>query len=224
MYSIKIGRVDRFEKEVVAYEQEQVQEGLIMFYGDSAFTRWNSEWGNRPIEEDIRRKDGSLAVVRRGLGGSTADELLYYYDRIVRPWKPRALVVNVYSNDRDVAYTPEETMGLLARLFEWCRTDFPDMKLYVCDVRPLLLDIERKDTWYYHQLEFNELLAQYCAKHGDVTLISHIQNPLFFNDAEDVGDYQKVRTDIYIEDKVHWNQLGYDLYKEFFLEALDDIL
>ena len=36
--------------------------------------------------------------------------------------------------------------------------------------------------------------------------------------------YDQLRTDIYIEDKMHFNQEGYDLCAQFFREQLDDIL
>lgn len=224
MYEIRAKKINAYDLDVQAYEEQGIQEDMIVFYGDSAFTRWKEKAGNPSMEEVLRAKDGSQAVVNHGIGGSCTEQLLYYYPRLVKAWKPRALVVNVFSNDRDIAYTPEESMALLARLLEWARIDMPGIKLYVCDVRPLLLDKDVKKTWYYQQLEYNELLKQYCQKHDDVTLISHIQSPLFFNNPEDVGDYTKIRDDIYIEDKVHWNQEGYELYATFFKEALKDIL
>ena len=74
------------ENEIIAYEQEPIEKGKILFYGHSLFTRWGSpKWGYRRMDEDIRMKDGSLAVVNHGFGTSTSEELLYYYDRMVRP-------------------------------------------------------------------------------------------------------------------------------------------
>ena len=221
MYDVRI-KLDRLEKSVVAYENTPIQEDMILFYGDSAFTRWKT------MEQDIRRKDGSPAVVNHGFGTSTAEELLYYYDRLVKPWKPRALVINVFSNDRDVAYTPDEIMTLLARLLEWARKDFPGIKFYLCEVRPLALGIKERAVWHMqwhrHQLDFNKLAAQYCAEHDDCKLVSYINHPLFFDDPENIGDYYKIRTDTFISDQVHLNEKGYELFKEFWLEQLDEIL
>lgn len=221
MYDVRI-KLNRLEKSVLAYENEPIVENMIMFYGDSAFTRWET------MEEDIRRKDGSPAVLNRGFGGSTAEELLYYYDRLVKPWKPRALVLNVFSNDRDVAYTPSEIMTLLARVMEWARKDIPGIRFYLCEARPLQLGMERRPVWHLqwqqHQLDFNKLVARYCEEHDDCQLVSFINDPLFFNSPEDVGDYAKIRTDYFIEDKVHLNEAGYEMFKKFWLKQLDDIL
>ena len=76
------------EASIIAYEQEPIQKGKILFYGHSLFTRWgHPKWGYRRMDEDIRMKDGSLAVVNHGFGTSTSEELLYYYDRMVKPWE-----------------------------------------------------------------------------------------------------------------------------------------
>ena len=51
---------------------------------------------------------------------------------------------------------------------------------------------------------------------------------LFAGDMEtmpaDAGDYSKVRQDIWVADEMHFTQEGYDIYRELFLNALDDIL
>lgn len=223
MYDVRIPNLRRLEKYVTDYEQQPAPEGKIVFYGDSAFTRWSTRWEMRPLEEEIRAGDGTQAVVNRGFGTSTAEEQLYYYPRMIRPLKPRALVVQTIGNDRDLNYSPAEIIFLQARLFDYARHDFPGIRFYVCDARPLMLDCTRKNTWYYHELEYNERLADYCRKHDDVTLVSHAACPIFFEEGH-VGDYTKPRTDIFVADQVHYNQAGYDLYAEFFRGMLCDIL
>ena len=48
--------------------------------------------------------------------------------------------------------------------------------------------------------------------------------PEFFETPEDVGDFRKVREDIFADDKVHPNQEGYDILGEIFREVLDELL
>ena len=228
MFDVRL-RVNRLEKKyILKYEQAEIQEGLIMFYGDSAFTRWSEKWGYHDMEEDIRMKDGSRAVINHGFGTSTAEELLYYYDRMVKPWKPRALVLNVFSNDCDNAYSPEEIMALLERIMEWARNDIPGIKFYLCEARPLKAGIEGRVIWHFQwhnmQLEYNELVNQYAAKHDDCKVVSYINHPLFFNNPEDVGDYKIIRTDTFIEDDVHLSPFGYELFAKFWREELDELL
>ena len=218
------------EKEIVAYEQEPVEKGKILFYGHSLFTRWGDpRWGYRRMDEDIRGKDGSLAVVNHGFGTSTTEERLYYYDRMVRPWEPRALVLANWGNDAMYGYSPEQSMNATARLLAWARTDFPGIKLYLVDLlpQPRMKDATTlPDKWNntLHERErIREMLQIYAQTHEDTQFISFWDQPVFFEEGH-VGDFHYIREDIYAEDRAHPNQAGYDVLGPIFRKALDDIL
>lgn len=217
-------KLNRLEKGVLDYEAQPIVEGKILLYGNSGFTHWKdgNKHGFRPASEEIRMKDGSLAVVNHGIGSSTTEELLYYYPRLVRPWKPRALVILSYANSPSAGYSPMEIMALHERLCEYARTDFPGIRLFICDVRPLYSQADNL-TWRVNVQEFNKLLKAYAAEHEDVTVIEHTKCPYFFEEGC-VGDYSKPRRDIFVEDQVHLNQEGYALYGQFMRQALDALL
>lgn len=227
MNRIRVSNISRLESEAKAYEVQPVERGKILFYGDSGFTRWSEQYGNQPLETEILGKDGSRALINHGLGGSTTDELLYYYPRMVKAWEPRALVYMTYVNDFYYGYSPTETMELQSRIFEYARRDIPGIRIYACDARPIIKSLGELVPWkafLRRTLEYNELLAEYCARHEDATMVCHIESPLFFENPQDVGDYEKVRKDIFIEDQVHFNQNGYTLYREFFHDVLKELL
>ena len=227
MNRIRIPDMGRFEASVEELEQKPLETGKILFYGDSGFTRWSLKYGNRPLEEELPGRNGELAVLNHGLGGSTTEELLYYYPRAVKPWKPKALVFMTYLNDIGFGYSPEDVLDLQSRIFAYARQDVPGIRILACDVRPTAKHLDDPVAMrgvLSKCLEYNELLENYCAKHSDVTLVRHITSPLFFEDPADVGDYLKIRRDIFVEDAVHFNQQGYDLYREFFLTELADLL
>ena len=48
----------------------------------------------------------------------------------------------------------------------------------------------------------------------------------FWIDPADAGcfDAEKIRRDIYVDDEIHFNQLGYDIYRDFMTKVLDDVL
>lgn len=163
-------------------------------------------------------------AVNHGLGGSTAEQLLYWYNRMVKTWKPRALVLKAYSNDLDRSYSVDEIIFLQARILEWARVDMPGIKMFVCDAQPQRKEKELKMTAYHHRLEYNERMSQYCAKHDDVTMVWQSRISEFYNNPEDLGDYSKVRDDLFVEDGVHFNREGYEIYKRFWLEQLDELL
>ena len=43
-------------------------------------------------------------------------------------------------------------------------------------------------------------------------------------DSSGIGNYDKICTDIFVEDRVHYNRKGYNLYGQFFREILKDEL
>ena len=107
MFGSKL-KVRRFDSRIERYEAVPVQTGKILFYGHSLFTRcshFTRSVDNPKLVEEVRMKDGSQAIVNHGFGTSSADDLLYYYPRLVRPYKPRALVLATEANDVGFGYS-----------------------------------------------------------------------------------------------------------------------
>ena len=214
----------RLEKSIVEFEQKPVEKGKILFYGSSGFTRWKEKYNHRPLETEVTMKDGSLACINHGFGSSTAEELLYYYPRAIKPWEPKALVISIVHNDRGFWYSPGEIMTNLAKLMEYARTDFPGIRLFLCDTRPTL---KFHTEWHMpYQNEFHQMAKEYCDRHEDTTYVCHADCKELWIDPADAGIYdtEKIRKDIFVEDAVHFNQLGYDIYRDFFKEILKDLL
>ena len=218
------------EKEIIAYEQEPIEKGKILFYGHSLFTRWGlPKYGYRRMDEDIRMKDGSLAVVNHGFGTSTSEELLYFYNRMVKPWEPKALVIASYCNDGMYGYSVEQTFNVLVRLMAWARADFPGIKLFVVEdhPRPSHKSSTLPDKWnseLHRRTKYHELLNHYADTHEDTKIIQLWNQPELFETPDDVGNFRKVRDDLFVEDKVHPNQAGYDILGPIFCKALEELL
>ena len=223
-------QVNWLENEILKYEQEPIEKGKILFYGHSMFTRWGSpKWGYRRLDEDIRMKDGSLACVNHGFGTSTSEELLYYYPRMVRPWEPRALVIATYGNDGMYGYDVEDIMRNVGKLCAWARTDFPGIRIFLCEClpNPKGKGATIRDIWNsskQRRERYHRLLHAYADLHEDTTVVEFWNRPELFETPEDVGNFQKTRDDIFVEDQVHPNQEGYDILGKIFREVLDELL
>ena len=213
----------RHEESILQFEQEPIVKGKILFYGSSTFTRWRERCGNPDLETVIRMRDGAQACVNHGFGGSTAEELLYFYPRAVKPWEPRALVLYAFGNDYNFDYTAAEAFPLLARVMEYAREDFPGVKIFLCNVRPTPYELELPETRQQEIRAYNSLVAEYCIAHDDTSFVDHYQCPDFF-EAGHAGELTAVRRDIFIEDKLHLNAAGYAIYTQFFKEILKDYL
>ena len=225
MYDVRLPDVDRFRKrgdlDRLLQADPAGEQGLILFYGASNFTRWSARYGVSGPEEEIRRKDGGRAVVNHGFGGATSEELLYYYGRLVRPWRPRALVLAGFGNGLSFGYGAGEIMALNDRVLDWARHDFPGIRLYLCQLlpnaRPRAPGVPATNG------EFNELVRDYCMRHEDTTLADVTAFPGFWQEGH-AGDYERPRPELFAEDRLHFNRTGYAVYRDFFLQVLDDIL
>lgn len=227
MFGIK--RYSRhYEEAAQRYESRPLETGKILFFGDSFFTRCSDfycanhpEKGHAPLEKTLLMRDGSKAAINHGLGGSGAGDLLYYYDRLVRPYKPRALVISTGSNDRTFGYSPDEVMNILAIMIDWFRADFPGAPIYCLKAMPSIKHKGQDNDSTRFKKEFNELLETYCAEKKVVRIIDLYHAPFYFEKPEDIGNTELVREDIFDDDQVHFNAVGYDMFIDFLRGILD---
>ena len=226
MFGSKL-KVKRFEDRVLAYESVPVETGKILFYGHSLFTRCSfitkAGVDNPKLVDEVRMKDGSQAIVNHGFGTSSADDLLYYYPRLVRPYKPRVLVLATGGNDIGFGYSAKEIMEIQARVIDWAQADFPGIKIYCFGPSP---SIKYKGAATYAtrlRAEYDQILEDYCARKENVTYVSLVKQPFFYETPEDVGNRDKVRDDLFVPDG-HMGPEGYALFMDFLRELLDEYL
>jgi len=184
----------RYLETIEAYEQLPVETGKVLLYGSSFFRNW----GYDRAKEQWKRYAG-LDVVNHGFGGATVDELLYYYDRMVRPYQPAAAVLRPGHNDLTRGLTPEQAWFLTERLIAWLRTDRPELPIVILQVF---------DTKKYHNAErcalnaeYNRLMRDFAAVNPGVSTID--LDPFFHDENGELRD-------IFVEDGLHLTDSGYE--------------
>ena len=200
---------DSMEAQVQRYEQEPVEKGQIVFYGPSNFTRWRREkWGATPLREALPGKSGKPCAINRGFGSSCTEHHLYYYSRMVRPLEPKVLVYAPgLGNAMHFGYTPEETFALAQRVVLYALSDFPDLRVYI-----LGLDFGRSRLFGKEIPQKEVQFQSWLKEFAEIT-----PNCSFL----DVSDYAPLHNkELFAEDHAHFNPAGYEVYAEFFKEAL----
>ena len=226
MFGSKL-EVRRFEDRILKYEAVPVVTDKILFYGHSLFTRCSfiTKYQENPmLEAEVRMKDGSQAIVNHGFGTSSADDLLYYYDRMVRPYKPRALVLATMGNDTGFGYNAKDVMEVLARIIQWAQADFPGIRIYCFSCAPSLKNKGVVSAATRLRKEYNQYLEDFCARTENCIYVPYDRAAFLYEKPEDIGDYDKVREDIFYTDQVHMNPYGYGLFMDYVRELLDDLL
>ena len=162
----------------------------ILFVGASMIVRWN-----------LKKFFPDLPAINRGFGGSEMNDVLYYADRIVIPYKPHIVVLYEGDNDTALGTSPERVAKNFELLANKIHSALPQTKLIDISVKPSLA------RWpiVNKQRATNALLKAYCEQHRDY---------LTFLDVSELtlGSDGTPRRDLYAPDGLHFNDEGYKLW------------
>jgi lysophospholipase L1-like esterase len=187
---------DHFEKAMQQFEtadQEQPPpQGAIVGIGSSSMRGWHST-----IKTDL----APLTIIPRGFGGSNMNEALHYADRIVLPYKPRAILL--YEGDNDIAQdiTPKKITDTFRAFIAKVHKDLPNCRIYFLSIKP---SISRWKMWPKMQ-EANNLIAAECAKDKRLTYVDVASGML--------DDEGKPLKNIFKEDNLHMTRPGYVIWE-----------
>lgn len=190
----------RFADVIQEMEAYPVETGKVLLYGSSFFTVWGME---RAKQQWAEATDQAVRVVNHGFGGARVDELLHYYDRMVLPYKPSAIVFRTGINDVFHGISAEETMLETEKLFAAVKKDFPSIPLISIKVfdtvmaPPPAMDEMRK---------YNDLLENYAKAHENIYTID--LNPFVYMDEADIGTCRNFK-DVFQPDGLHFTDAGY---------------
>lgn len=191
------GSPERFEKAIRAFEakdqEEPPQSGAIVCIGSSSIRIWH---------ETISKDLAPLTVIPRGFGGSNMNDALHYADRIVMPYKPRAVVI--YEGDNDVAQgiAPKRIAATFRAFVSKVHKHLPETRIYFLSIKP---SISRRKLWPQME-EANRLIADECSK-GKQLIYVDVASRMLDTDG-------KPRKDIFQSDNLHMRRSGYVIWRD----------
>lgn len=193
----------RWENTVQEFETQDAAQpppvDAIVITGSSSIERWHPR-----IEADL----APLTIIPRGFGGSTMADLLYYVDRLVVAYAPRAAVIYEGDNDTGRGRSVEEVVDQFRQIVDRIHSELPETRIYVISVKP---SVDRWDNWPEAQ-QVNELLQSMASQDGLLEYID-VASALLEPNGE-------VMTDIFVDDGLHLNEKGTDIWAAVVREAL----
>lgn len=164
----------------------------VLFVGSSSIEFWKT-----------RAAFPRLPVVNRGLGGAHISVVNHYFDRIVKPYRPRVIVL--YAGDNDVA----QGKGA-RRVFEDYREFIKQVRALDADTPVIYIAIKPSTArWrlWPTMNEANELIR--TMSEGD--------EKLYFVDTAtpSLGADGAPRKELLADDGLHLNEAGYKLWTDF---------
>lgn len=191
-----------FEKEIRAFEaadgRKAPPRGAVLFVGSSSIRMWKT------LEKDLP----DLTVINRGFGGSTIRDSIRYADRIVIPYEPKRIVL--YAGDNDIAQgkTAEQVLSDFKKFVTTVRSKLPGVPIDFIAIKPSI----KRWGMVEQMREANRLIREYAASGKNLGYID-IFTPM-------LGDDGMPRKDLFVEDGLHLNGKGYELWTKVVGEAL----
>lgn len=192
-----------FEQDVRVLERRQVGKlpGATVFYGSSSFRLW------RGMSRDFAGRD----VVNLGFGGARTAYCLHYFERLVKPSDPGALVFYAGDNDIGDGCLPEQLMSSFTAFYRRFRESYPAAKFTFVSIKPSpdrAAFLERIET-------ANGLIRQFLSGEANTFYLNVYDSML--------GTDGRPREELFGEDGLHMNRSGYALWRKMFLASEKEI-
>ena len=183
----------KWEKDIQAFEKADREspppKGAILFIGASTTRRWTT------LAEDFPE----YKVINRGFGGSQTVDSVYYADRIVIPYKPRLIVVQVGGNDINAGKKAEQVLADFQAFVAKVRAELPDTRIAYTSLSPSPKRWEQAEE----QRKANQLVRDFVRAGKNLDYIEIWDQFL--------GSDGKPREDLFVEDRLHNNAAGYKI-------------
>lgn len=165
---------------------------LVVFAGSSSIRMW----------KDVAAYFPEYNVINNGFGGSHFSDLLFYYNEIILSRKPEILFIYEGDNDIADAKKPSKVMGQAKELISKIRKDLPETRVLFISPKPSLAREKLKEKY----LTFNNKLERYCNRKKQVEFVN-VWTPM-------VDKSGTILPGLFLEDGLHMNKTGYDIWGE----------
>lgn len=163
--------------------------GTIVFTGSSSIRKWDNLQASFPNHQ----------VLNAGFGGSQAHDLLYFLDTLVIKYNPSKVFIYEGDNDISAKKRPREIIGTTSTIIGKLKAGIPDIKIVLISAKPSISRWHLRRKYIRLNRKFRRL-----AKKDDSLLYVDVWYPML--------NGKEVKRDIFIEDGLHMNQKGYDIW------------
>ena len=195
-------KLDGFDEDIQEFvAQDKVtmppNDGFL-FIGSSSIRLWQS------LEEDM----SPLKVINRGFGGAHTKHINRHKDKIVFPYKPKAIVFFCGTNDINGWNTPEDVFAEFENFYDSVKEKLPKTMVFAISIQPSPSRFDQRPR----QQKWNESVRNLAKKEANLVFVD-VSPPML--SAED-----EPRPELYTDDMLHMNQEGYKIWTKLVRENL----
>ena len=197
--------VSRWEEAIQEFEhsdrdQPPPSDG-ILFIGSSSIRKWN-----------LSNSFPDLPVFNRGFGGSQIADSVEFADRIVVPYRPRAIVFYAGDNDISREKTPARVQEDFQEFTSLVHSELPETRIIFIAIKPSIARWELVDR----MRAANALIRADCEEHRLLTFVD-VDVPM-------LGDNGQPREELFVDDGLHLSDEGYSLWSELVRPHLESVV
>ncbi|MEN1785749.1 MAG: GDSL-type esterase/lipase family protein [Bacteroidota bacterium] len=161
----------------------------IVFTGSSSIALWT----------DLEKRFPEHHILNAGFGGSHASHLFHYLDTLVLRYQPKKVFIYEGDNDLLAKKTPKNILATLKEIVTRLKTGAPEREIILISAKP------SPSRW--------KLRKQYQRLNRKIKRTAMQDSQLYFVDIwTPMLEDKKIRSNIFIEDGLHMNPLGYDIW------------
>ena len=170
----------------------------IVFTGSSSIRFWS----------DLQERFPQKHILNAGFGGSQASDLLLHLNDLVLRYKP--VKVFIYEGDNDIfnKKRPKAILATTKKIITQLHQDNTNRHIVLISAKPSLSRWKLKGK--YKRL--NKKLAKFAKQNNQVDFVD-VWTPMLLK--------RKVRDDIFVEDGLHMNKKGYDIWYHALIQFID---
>lgn len=171
-----------------------------VFTGSSSVRMWET------LAEDFPGKP----VLNRGFGGSQVRDAVHYADEVAIRYRPRKIVIYSGDNDINAGRSPEQVLSDFRAFVARVHRDLPGTPVAFLAIKPS----PSRAAQLPRQQRANALVKAEAERSAHVEFID-VATPML-----DAGG--QPRPELFIEDRLHMNRAGYELWRGVVAPYLDE--
>lgn len=168
----------------------------VLFVGSSSIRMWANLPGDM----------APLPVINRGFGGAEIDDVNRWFDAVVAPYRPRAIVFYAGENDLAAGKPPEQVVADFQRFMDLKSNALGTTPVFFTSLKPSLL-------------RFNDFAAQ-SQVNSQIKAMADARPDLEYLDVASLMLQDGAPKPLYLMDGLHMNADGYALWRAAIGEAL----
>lgn len=164
----------------------------VLFVGSSSIVHWKGT-----LASDM----APLPVINRGFGGSHIEYVNKWFDQIVAPYRPRAIVFYAGENDIDAGKSVDRVVSDFDEFMHRKEKALTDTPVYFISLKPSKLRFAQ----FPLQSKLNDMIRERAANRKDLHYIDVVPAML---------DENGKPKDLFVSDGLHMNASGYAVWTQ----------